>query len=404
MESYIKEGDFKERLFYLVKRHEEYRVKECLNLRADENYTISAARNVFNSDISHRNTSPDPRFKYRGTRYIDEISELTISLGKKLFKTEYINVLPPTGHTANIVTFFTFCKPGDKVLVLDTKNGGYGGLSRDTLPKCLGLEIIYFPFDEENMNIDVDQTIELIKREKPTLIIFGATYFLFPQPISEIAQEAHKYGGTVAYDGSHVMGLIAGGQFQDPLNEGADLLFGSTMKTMAGPPGGILLTNDKDINDRLFEMSCYKAITSPQWNRVAALGMVFAEMLEIGQTYASQVVENARELASCVEREGIGVMFKEKGYTSSHMFLLDVGGMDKNVAGKASAIAAKLEEANIIIDDRGRVGLAEVTHLGMKKKQMEAIAKLMSAAIQNPDSVDEIRTGVRELKAEFYIL
>lgn len=396
-------GETASRIVNLVKQHEEYRVKSCINLRADENCTSPIVRSLLSSDFCHRNTSPDPKFVYRGTKYMNEVGDLTIELGKRLFKADYINIWAPTGHNANIITYFAFCRPGDKVLVLAPQHGGYGGIASTALPKSLGLETLYFPFDVDKMSIRVDQTIKLIESELPSLIIFGGTYFLFPQPIKEIAVVAHRHGIPVAYDGAHVMGLIAGAQFQDPLREGADVLFGSTMKTLGGPPGGILLTNSQEIHEKLREATWYRGVTAPQWNRIAALGVVFAEMLEWGQEYAAQVIKNSKALARALQKRGIGIMYGEQGYTSSHTILLDVGGLDKNVTGYASNMAAKLEEANIIIDDRGRVATAEVTRLGMKEEEMDEISDLMAKVLVHGVSCEDVRSPVRQLRGRFGI-
>lgn len=387
----------------LIRQHEEYRLDSCINLRADENYSSAQVRQALGSDLANRNTSPDPRLVYRGTKYLSEAADMTIELGKKLFNSDYINIWAPTGHTANLITFFAFCKPGDKILVVAPEHGGYSGMAKDTLPRCLGLETLYFPFDYEKMNIDIgsDKTAKIIETEKPSLIVLGATSFLFPPPIQEIAQVANRFRIPVAYDGSHVLGLIAGGQFQDPLREGVDMLFGSTMKTLGGPPGGILLTNSKEIHDKMYEVTSYNAITNKQQNRIVALGIRFAEMLENGKDYAIQVVQNAKALAVALEKQGIEIMCREKGYTSSHILLLDVGGLEKNVIGYASEKAAKLEEANIIIDDRGRIGLAEVTRIGMKEKEMGKIAELIAKVLVDQTSVEEVRAEIRQLIAKF---
>jgi glycine hydroxymethyltransferase len=347
--------------------------------------------------------SPDPIFVERGAKYMRQIRDVAIDLGKKLFKADYINIWTPTGHTANIVTFFAFCKPGDKVLVLAPEHGGYGGIAKTNLPECLGLETLYFPFDYDKFNINVEETIKLIEVELPSLIIFGATYFLFPHPIRELAQVAHNHKIPVAYDGAHVLGLIAGGQFQDPLREGADLLFGSTMKTLPGPPGGVLVTNSPEVHEKLSGSTWYKAVTSTQWNRIAAFGIAFEDMLRWGRQYAAQIIQNARALAAALQSRGVSVMYEELDYTASHNFLLDVGGIGKNVAGHASGMAVKLEEANIIIDDRGRIGVSEVTRIGMKEGDMETIAELMSKVLLDQVPAEEIRVEVREFRSKFAI-
>lgn len=394
-------GDLAARILQLVEQHETYRLEDCLNMRADENYTDERVRRLLGSDLAQRNTSPDPTFVYRGTRYMNEIGDITVELARRLFRAEYANVWAPTGHVANMIVFFAFCRPGDKVLVVGPDHGGYGGIAGPNLPSDLGLKVLYFPYDVAAMNVDVDAAARLIEEERPALIIFGSTYFLFPQPVQELAPIAREYGIPIAYDGAHVLGLIAGGQFQDPLREGADVLFGSTMKTLAGPPGGLIVTNREDLHQKMLAATWYRAVTSTQWNRIPALGIVLADLLAWGDRYAAQVVKNAQALARSLDRRGVGVLFRDRGYTASHMILLDVGGFPANVAGRASSLAAKLEAANIIIDDRGRVGVAELTRLGMKEAEMEEIASWMAQVLQGQAAPEEVKPKVRALRGRF---
>ncbi len=384
----------------LIEKHEEYRGRLCLNLRADENQSYARVKEVLSSDLGNRNTSPDYRFKYRGTDYMVEIGQLTESLGKELFEAEYINIMCPTGHTANILIYMAFCKPGDKVMSLGPDDGGYNGMIEGKLPTKMGLEVISFVFDRDNMNIDVDKTIELILKEKPKLVIFGATYFLFPHPIQKIAEIVHSYGGIVGYDGAHVLGLIAGKQFQDPLREGADFMFGSTMKSFGGPAGGVIVTNSLQYAEKIEEACSFNAVTAVQWNRIAALGLTFGHLVNEGQEYAKNIVQNSQTLASELNKLNIPMMGKDKNFTMSHCAILDLGDFNKNILGGASKFAEKLEACNIIIDDRGRLGLSELTRIGMGKTEMKIIAKLISRAIHDEDP-EKIKQEVQDLRAKF---
>lgn len=329
-----------------------------------------------------------------------EAGKITENLGKELFDAKYINVMCPTGHVANILIYTAFCKPGDKVMSLDNDSGGYNGMITGKLPTKLGLEVVPFIFDIEKMNINEEKSIELILKEKPKLVILGATYFLFPHPIEKIAEAVHSYGGTVAYDASHVLGLIAGKQFQDPLREGADILFGSTMKSFGGPAGGVIVTNSLECANKIEDACSFVAVTAVQWNRIVSLGISFGHMLNEGEEYAYNLVKNGQILAQELGARGIACMCKDQNYTKSHCILLDLGDMQNNVTGKAAHIAAKLEACNIIIDDRGRIGLSEVTRLGMRGDEMKHLAELMEMSINDTD-VSIVQKKVEALRAKF---
>lgn len=393
-------SDRSNRILDLVKQHEDYRGSKCINLRADENRALPAAKALLSCDMVNRNTSPDPRFAYRGTGYMVEMSAIVDEMARELFRAKHVHYSCTTGHAANILVFLALCKPGDTIMSMDPAYGGYAGTAAGKLPSFLGLNVISFPFQLDQMNIDEDASIELILREKPKLVIFGATYFLFPQPVQKIAQAVHSYGGVVAYDGAHVLGLVACGEFQAPFQEGADIIFGSTMKSFAGIPGGILATNSDAIYEKLISASDFVAVTAVQWNRIPALGITFDWLLTHGKDYATRVISNAQILARELVNNGIPIMCGDLGYTKSHTALLDLGDFARNTAGKADVFSKKFEAGNIIIDDRGRIATSEVSRIGMGNAEMVELAKLMGRAYAG-ENLDAVRTEVAALRARF---
>ncbi|MEM2102855.1 MAG: serine hydroxymethyltransferase, partial [Candidatus Bathyarchaeia archaeon] len=225
----------------LVKQHEEWRGQECLNLIPSENVMSPQARALLSSDLTHRYTS-SYKF-YMGTRFIDEIETYGEKLAKEVFNAETADLRPLSGHIADLLFFANFTKPRDTVICVSETDGGYPGMWKKALPKFLRYKAVAFPFSKDRMNIKIQEATELIRRVKPKAVIFGASLFLFPHPIKEIAKVAHETDAHVGYDGSHVMGLIGGKAFQDPLREGANALFGSTHKSFFGPQGGIFLAD-----------------------------------------------------------------------------------------------------------------------------------------------------------------
>jgi glycine hydroxymethyltransferase len=274
-------------------------------------------------------------------------------------------------------------------------DGGYPGISDRGLTRFVPRKNIYFPFDQGKWNIKVNESLELIEREKPSLIVFGASLILFPQPVKELSKAADMVNARVAFDGAHVLGLIAGGRFQDPLHEGAEVLIGSTHKSLFGPQGGIILSNAAC--GRIVKESIHPGLVdNAHYNRIAALCMALLELKSFGKAYADQVVRNAQTMGRALDEHGVPVKCREYGYTESHQVILD----DAKFKGKIDYHQI-LEQANMIIDRGTRIGTCEVTRRGMKQTEMERIAELIARLLVKKESLERIRNEVAKLRREF---
>jgi glycine hydroxymethyltransferase len=245
------------------------------------------------------------------------------------------------------------------------------------------------------MNIKVEEAKETIIRVRPRIVVFGASLITFPHPLRDLVEIAEENGATVGFDGSHVLGLIAGGQFQDPLREGAQTLFGSTHKTFFGPQGGIILAN-KEPGELLQEKIYPAFVDNAHWNRIAALTLALAEIKEFGKSYASQIVRNSKILARTLNDYGFPVICKHLGFTQSHQVIVDYGNYEEG-----RSIAERLQRANIIADCVIRIGTCEVTRRGMKEPEMLKIAELLKRTIIDKENPQSIKKDVAKLSAEF---
>ncbi|HUV01901.1 MAG TPA: serine hydroxymethyltransferase [Desulfobacteria bacterium] len=387
--------------------HELY--TNALPLIASENVTSNPVRMLLASDLSHRYAEGDVgnRF-YQGCKYIDVIEEKAIRYAKELFDAEHVNVKPISGVTANIATLFALTSPRDRMIALSVPNGGHISHSKYSIPAMRDLELYNFPFDINEMNIDTDKMLKAIRQNKPSLLLFGASLFLFPHPITEAREAADEVDAKIVYDASHVLGLIAGKQFQDPLREGADVIASSTHKTFPGPQGAIILckTNIKnEIDQAVFPGT----VSNHHLHHVAGLAVSLVEMLEFGEAYAAQTVANAKTLAQSLYEAGFDVLCEHKGFTESHQIAIDVSNY-----GGGAAVAEKLELANIIINknllpsDRDpnkptgiRLGVQELTRIGMKQSEMKEIAALIARVVRGKADVDAIKAEVQELRKDF---
>ena len=374
-----------------VKDHERWRTTKTLNLMASENFASPQARHFLSTDLSNRYSARD-RF-YRGTRYADEIELIAVNLAKKLFNSKYADVRPISGHTCSLILFLSFLRSGNKIVTCPPKYGGYPGSSESGLGGLMSLRNIYFPYDPEVMNIIPKETNALLRKENPEMTLFGSSFIPFPYDIKNSVPNDYK--GITAYDGSHVLGLIAGGQFQQPLDQGCNILVGSTHKSFFGPQGGLILSNNEEVFSVINSKVHPGIVDNIHWNRVAALAYSMLELLKFGKKYANQVVSNSKSLARSLHELKIPVKCSSVGFTESHQVLL--GYSEK----QSIKVADLLEDLDIITDIGIRLGTSEVTRRGMKEKEMEKIAAIVCDALNGKRARKEIRHDVHKLVSEF---
>jgi glycine hydroxymethyltransferase len=376
----------------LLRAHEKWRVKSCLNLIVSENFTSPAVREMLSCELTNRYTAPD-KF-YMGTRYTDEIQAETENLAKQVFSAKYADVRPLSGHSADMILLSALTKPGDKIMVVGKQFGGYPGISEDGYPKIYGLQICEFPFNQHIFNIDTEQAARAIEVEQPRVVIFGASMILFPHPVRALREACQRAGAKIAFDGSHVLGLIAGKQFQDPLGEGAEVLIGSTHKSFFGPQGGIILANE--YQEQLASAIFPGIVDNAHWNRIAALHVALSEMKKFGKRYARQVVRNSKALAKALDQHGISLIGKDLGFTESHQTIVTISSAEEAVQR-----ARKLEKANIIADSGIRIGTCEETRRGMREPEMDRIAELIARVWVENEDPKNVRRDVLRMRREF---
>jgi glycine hydroxymethyltransferase len=383
-----------EEILSLVDKHEDWRGKQCLNLIPSENVMSPSVRRLLSSELGNRYTSRD-RF-YMGTRFIDEIEHYGEKLAKQVFRADSADLRPLSGHIADLIFLASCTKPGDTLMCIAPNDGGYPGMWEEGLTGLLRLKVVPFPFSKPDMNIKVEKAKEKIRHIKPRILVFGASHITFPHPVKELTDIARESGAIVGFDGSHVMGLIAGKQFQDPLREGAHALFGSTHKTFFGPQGGIFLA-DKN-HGEFVKSRIYPAyVDNAHWNRIAALTLALAEMERFGKRYAEQVIRNSQTLAKSLNDFGFPVVCQHLGFTQSHQVILNYG-----ESGKGRVFAQKLQSANIIVDCVVRIGTCEVTRRGMKGDEMIRIAEIIKRTAIDAEPPEDIKKDVAKLSSEFH--
>ena len=405
----------------LLQQHHTW-FQECIPLIASENIPSPAVREALTTDFGNRYAEGWPGERvYAGCRFIDQVEFKCIELMKKLFNAEFVDVRPISGVVANLVVYTAFTEPGDTMMALSIPCGGHITTGKKelggTAGAVRGLVVEYLPLDYKELNIDVDKAKNKMgelatKGKPPKLVMFGASVFPFPHPVKELAETIHSLGGTVGYDAAHVAGLIAGKQFQDPLKEGADVVSLSTHKTFFGPQHGGVISWEKNA-EKIKRATFPGMVSNHHLHAVAGVTIACAEMLEFGKEYTSQIVKNAKALAQALYERGFNVLAEHKGFTQSHVILIDI-----TKYGDGSAIEETLEKANIIINrnllpwdiKEGRhfmhpggirLGVSEVTRLGMKESEMSEIAEFIKRVIIDKEPLEKVRADALEFRKDY---
>jgi len=335
-------------VFDILKQHHKW-FQECIPLIASENIPSPAVRETLTTDFGNRYAEGWPGERvYAGCRFIDQVEFKCIELMKKLFDAEFVDVRPISGVVANLVVYTAFTEPSDVMMALSIPAGGHITMGKKKLGGTAGavhgLVVEYLPLNYKELTIDVDRAKSRIQKlvaegRPPKLIMFGASVFPFPHPVKELADTIRSVGATVGYDAAHVAGLIGGGQFQDPLREGADVVTLSTHKTFFGPQHGGVLSWEKNA-DKIKRAAFPGMLSNHHLHAVAGVTVACAELLEFGKEYTSQIVKNAKALAQALYEGGFNVLAEHKGFTQSHVMLIDI-----TKQGDGGTIEETLEKA-----------------------------------------------------------
>ena len=388
--------------------------REGFGMIASENIVSPMVQKIVSSDLHGRYAEglPGKRY-YQGCDDFDTIESIGIDLAKKVFNAPFANIQSTSGTVSNIGALKALAKPGDKITAVSTADGGHISHARMGAVGLRDLNLSTYPWNEDRMEPDIDGACNLIRDIEPKVALIGQSVFLFPTPLTEIADAAHEVGAKVMYDGAHVLGLIAGRVFPDPLKEGADVMTGSSHKTFPGPQGGFLLSSSEDekfhkkLNNSIFPGVC----SSYHLHHVAGKVVALAEFEEYGQAYAQDTVANAKAFASALASEGFDVLAESRGYTATHQVLTRHGDLDSGAGAKAARL---LEDAGIITnmnmlpgDTKAltpsglRLGVQELTRVGMDQTQMEEVAALYARVLIKGEDPQSVKKDVKQLKSEF---
>ncbi len=388
--------------------------RDGLGMIASENIVSPRVGEMLATDLHGRYAEglPGKRY-YQGCGPFDDIESLGITLAQEVFDARFANIQSTSGTNSNLAVLKALTKPGDAITAVSTADGGHISHANMGAVGMRGLDLHTYPWMVDEMQIDVDAAIKMVREVKPRLALFGQSMILFPNPMKEVAEAAHEEGAVVMYDGAHVLGLIAGGKFQDPLREGADVMTGSSHKTFPGPQGGFVFSNSDDpkfqrrLNSGVFPGVCSNYHLHHMAGKVIAL----AEFQAFGKQYAADIVSNAQAFGAALASEGFDVLGESRGYTMSHQVVTRHGDTD---SGAGATAAQHLEDAGIItnmnmlpgdtkpLQPSGlRLGVQELTRVGMGKTEMEEVARFYRRVLLDREDPAKVKADVASFKGEF---
>ena len=407
--NYLKEVDVD---VYNAIVEEEIRQEEGIELIASENFVSKAVMEACGSVMTNKYAEGYPhRRYYGGCVNVDVVEDLAIERLKKLFNVKYVNVQPHSGSQANMGVYVALLNPGDTILGMSLDAGGH--LTHGYKINFSGKNYIGIGYglDEKTELIDYDKIRELAIEHKPKLIIAGASAYSKEIDFKKFREIADEVGAYLLVDMAHIAGLVAAGVHPSPV-EYAHVVTSTTHKTLRGPRGGIIITNDEEIAKKI-DRNIFPGIQGgPLMHIIAAKAIAFKEALDPSFTeYQIQVAKNAKVLAQTLVDGGLRIV---SGGTDNHLMLVDLRA--KNVTGKLAE--EKLEEAGITCNKNAipndpekpfitsgvRLGTPAVTTRGLKEEQMKIIGRLILKVLENVNddkAIAEIKKEVVGLMKNF---
>ncbi|MBA3029657.1 MAG: serine hydroxymethyltransferase [Desulfobacteraceae bacterium] len=418
----------------IVEQQNQWRGKETLNMIASENTQSPAVRQIECNDFmgryaeGHPNTAEERNRYYEGTAYIDLLESMAEKEIIELTGCKQADVRPISGNQANTAIAISMLRGGDTVIANSIDTGGHishnpiGIFGRRIQVRGQVLEtgkpnsISFFPWPTtpDGYHLDTQKCMDLVEEKNPRMVILGKSLFLFPEPVKEISEVCRQKNIAVLYDAAHVLGLIAGKQFQDPIAEGAHFVAASTHKTFPGPQRGVILGNLSTDEEMKWWGNVDRGVmpgssSNHHLHTIPGLVVAIREMKAHGMAYATQIVKNAKALGQGLDDEGVLVDAKAFGFTKSHQIAVNVSSY-----GPAIKIARDLAESNIIVNynmlpgDRDaknpsglRIGVQELTRFGMKEAEMGEVAGLIKDVLKGKmvkDQVTALRSRFTEVQ------
>ncbi len=398
--------DVSARIHALADQNAQIHDHDCINLNPATNVTNPAAERLLSQGIGSRPSLGYPGDKYEmGLEAIEQIEVIAAALAAEIFNARYAEIRVPSGAIANLYAFMTCCKPGDAIIVQGPEIGGHVTHQAPGAAGLFGLNIHHAPVRHQYYSVDVDKLAEMAREVRPSLITLGGSLNLEPHPVAAVREIADEVGAKLLFDAAHLCGMIAGGEWENPLDQGAHLMTMSTYKSLGGPAGGLIVTNETDVAERLDAIAFPGLTANFDASKAGALAITLLDWREHGSDYAAEMVRTARSLASNLFIEKVRPYIPEEVVTRSHQFALDA-----RPYGGGQTASKHLRRANILACGIGlpwpgidgemnglRLGTPEIVRLGMTAEHMPEMAHLIARALHSePEDVPADVTSFRQ--------
>lgn len=382
------------RIEALAAENREIHERECFNLNPATNVMNPRAEALLASGIGSRPSLGYPGDKYElGLEAIEEIEVICAELCAEVFDAKYAEIRVPSGAIANLYGFMAICQPGDTIIAPPAQIGGHVTHHAAGCAGLYGLKTLQAPVNEDGYTVDIEGLRTLAQSARPKIITIGASLNLFEHPVREVRAIADEVGALVLFDAAHQCGIIAGKAWANPLTEGAHLMTMSTYKSLGGPAGGLIVTNDAEIARRLDAIAFPGMTANFDAAKSAALAMTMTDWLTHGQAYAAEMIATSRAFAAALDAAGILVYGKEQGFTRSHQFAVEA-----EAFGGGQTASKKLRKAGFLACGIGlpiapvegdlnglRIGTPELVRWGVTRENVGEIAALVARALTTND-------------------
>jgi len=396
----------------LAERNRLIHEQECFNLNPAANVMNPRAEAMLAAGLGSRPSLGYPGDKYEmGLEAVEEIEVIAAELCAEIFQSSYAEIRVASGAMANLYGFMSVCRPGDAIIAPPAAIGGHVTHHQAGCAGLYGLETHDAPVDADGYTVDLDALRALAGKVRPTLITIGGSLNLFPHPVRSIRDIADEVGARVLFDAAHQCGIIAGKVWPNPLAEGAHLMTMSTYKSLAGPAGGLIVSNDAELAERLDRIAFPGMTANFDAAKAAALALTMLDWRVHGQAYAQAMVTVARALAEAIDGESVPVFAKERGFTTSHQFAVEAAryGGGQTVSKKLRkagflACGIGLPIAEVTGDMNGlRLGTPELVRWGVSETDIPHLAALIARALAT-DRPEAMAQEVSDFRKHFNTL
>ncbi|WP_374644692.1 serine hydroxymethyltransferase [Tabrizicola sp.] len=397
------------RLDALIAKNREIHDQDCFNLNPATNVMNPRAEAALASGIGSRPSLGYPGDKYEmGLEAIEEIEVIAAELAAEVFGARYAEIRVASGALANLYGFMALAKPGDAIIAPPGSIGGHVTHHAAGCAGLYGLTTHPAPIDSDGYTLDLKGLHDLAHAVRPKVITVGGSLNLFPHPVAEVRKIADQVGAKVLFDAAHQCGIIAGGVWANPLTEGAHLMTMSTYKSLGGPAGGLIVTNDAAIAERLDAIAFPGLTANFDAAKSAALAYTLLDWRDHGRAYARAMVDLARALASELGRLGLPVFAADRGATASHQFAIEAAAFGGGQAAsktlrKAGFLACGigLPIPDVAGDLNGmRIGTPELVRRGVTPADAPALAALIAEGLRS-NAPETVAPRTKALRARF---